>query len=218
MTPSDIDHLFDRWFSGSLSPEEEAYLLERVENCAICAVAYEAATREFTAIATVLEPKTPSPKLRKRILDDLATSNRFEDLAAQVAQLIDRSLEFAVDLVGRIDLPSSWEEAPFPGVELFHIDGGPAVEDAIVGFIRIEPAGMFPEHRHHGKEYLLVLQGGFQDDSGNVYRRGDLCVSDSDTIHDLTALSNGPPLIYLVVLHNGLDIVGMFIGPGDARM
>jgi anti-sigma factor ChrR (cupin superfamily) len=68
-----------------------------------------------------------------------------------------------------------------------------------------------------GKEWKLVVQGGFREDSGRIFRRGDLCISDPETTHDLTALPEGPPLIYLVVLMEGFEIAGMFIGPEDAR-
>lgn len=243
MTTKSIDTLLYEWLSGLLTPHEEylllrtldrqeerqAELLELLDTTpAPLQVAREERSEyqrlfdetliDFLALSEVIMHLEPSETLKTRIEEDLQKVNRFEDLAGAVARLIDRPFDDASNLVSQIDHPESWETSPFPGVELFHIDGGPSLKNAIVGFVRIAPGGGFPEHRHAGREYVYVLQGGFRDTMGREVRRGELCISDPDSIHEVEVIDGLPPLIYLVVLHEGLDVGGIFIGPDDARM
>jgi anti-sigma factor ChrR (cupin superfamily) len=71
--------------------------------------------------------------------------------------------------------------------------------------VRVPAGATFPLHRHIGEERVLVLQGGFEDQDGRVYRRGDEAWKPAGSEHSFVALP-GPDLIYLVVLFGGVVI------------
>jgi anti-sigma factor ChrR (cupin superfamily) len=136
--------------------------------------------------------------------------------AAQVAQLIDVGIDKARELVGRIDDAKSWMTTYVPGVFSYDLPVGPAVSDAVVGFVKVAPGYVFPDHEHMGDEENLVLQGSCVDSSGAVIKRGDLIRMVSGTHHELKARP-GPDFIYLGIAHKGFMMGGHHIKPGDPR-
>lgn len=171
----------------------------------------------FAELTRAVEPVEPSPALRTSIMDSLVAGARFMRFSERVAGLIDRSVEHAEDLLAAIDYAPNWEPSPLGHIDLLHIDGGPATDGAIVGFIRLQPGTEFPDHEHLGEEKVLVLQGSFTDDDGHTYEPGDLVVEQGGSEHGFRA-GDGPPLIYLVVADEGIKVLGMTVGPDDPRM
>jgi len=51
-----------------------------------------------------------------------------------------------------------------------------------VKLIKMDPGTSVPLHSHNGKEYILVLQGSFNDEYGN-YSTGSLQINDSNIKH-----------------------------------
>ncbi|GMV38660.1 MAG: hypothetical protein AMXMBFR64_03760 [Myxococcales bacterium] len=170
---------------------------------------------ELEMLALALEPVMPSPEVRARVLRGAAATSRFDEFSARVAALLDLAVDAARALLARIDDPSVWEPGPAMGVSLYHVQGGAAAAGAITGFVRIPAGGSFPHHRHLGDEHVLILQGAC-DDGARVSRRGDLVSMPPDTEHDLRVLP-GPPLVYLAVVHGGVQIGELVLRPGDPR-
>lgn len=170
---------------------------------------------ELEVLALALEPVVPSPEVRARVLRGAAATSRFDDLSARVGELLDLAVDAARALLSRIDDPSVWEPGPAMGVSLYHVQGGAAAAGAITGFVRIPAGGSFPHHRHLGDEHVLILQGAC-DDGARVSRRGDLITMPPDTEHELQVLP-GPPLVYLAVVHGGVQIGELVLRPGDPR-
>jgi len=52
--------------------------------------------------------------------------------------------------------------------------------------LRIRPGGRVPAHTHEGREFTLVLEGGFSDRIGH-YQRGDLAVATPEVTHEPVA-------------------------------
>ncbi|MDC0194879.1 cupin domain-containing protein [Alphaproteobacteria bacterium] len=48
--------------------------------------------------------------------------------------------------------------------------------------IKMDPGSKVPLHSHNGKEYILVLEGSFNDEYGS-YSKGDLQINDSNIKH-----------------------------------
>ncbi|MCU0682342.1 MAG: cupin domain-containing protein [Polyangiaceae bacterium] len=101
--------------------------------------------------------------------------------------------------------PARWLDAGFfPGLMLFHLDGGPRVAGADAGLVRIPAGSAFPRHRHLGDEYAFVLQGAFTDDQGGTYQRGDVLFMPGDSEHSFDVLP-GDDLLYALILYKGVD-------------
>ncbi|MCA9713881.1 MAG: cupin domain-containing protein, partial [Myxococcales bacterium] len=152
-----------------------------------------------------LPEQDPPAALRARLLRSAtAPGDRFAPFAERLAALIDRGVAHASALLEQIarDVAGTWEVAAAlgPGIELIHLEGGPAVAGADVGFVRVPEGVRFPYHEHLGPERVLVLQGQLRDSDGQVYGPGDTPDMDAGSSHEFTALA-GAPLIYAVVVH-----------------
>ncbi len=55
--------------------------------------------------------------------------------------------------------------------------------------IKMEPGASVPIHSHHGKEYILVLEGSFHDEYGE-YKTGDIQINDQKIKHTPIASEN----------------------------
>lgn len=163
-----------------------------------------------------------SAALRERLLATLRTAHRFDDLEARVAELTDLDLEQVRALLLAVDGPEAerggrWEAGPSEHVRLLHFAGGPAVEGAITGFVRIAPGEAFPEHEHVGDEAVLILQGALRDETdGSLHGRGEVVRKGPGTSHVIRAHGE-VPLVYLVVVREGVRIGGELITPDDPR-
>ncbi len=199
-----VDDLLPEYAAGTLAEELAATVEAHLPGCNRCARELAVIDDIYASLPLALEPETPPPWLRERILTAVAKTSRFEALVGRVAGMLDVARERARELLALIDEPASW--VPGPAVaRLIHLSAGPRVADANCGFVW-QPAGAgFPQHRHIGEEQVLVLQGGFEDDDGRVYRRGDEAVKAGGSEHHFTALP-GTDLVYLVVLYGGLHI------------
>ena len=50
---------------------------------------------------------------------------------------------------------------------------GPAREGTLAGILRLSPGVRYPRHTHHGREWNLVLEGGFREDDGHEVWPGE---------------------------------------------
>jgi putative transcriptional regulator len=73
--------------------------------------------------------------------------------------------------------------------------------------LRIRPGAAIPRHGHGGSESVLVLDGGFRDEHGH-YARGDLALSDVQTVHRPVADPDGDCLC-LIVVEGGVRFAGV---------
>lgn len=175
----------------------------------------EVSADELAAITQSLPPVPPSNELFSRIEATAQSEGRFHRFTDHVADLADVDGERARDLLDGLDAPDSWEAGPIPGMRLYHIDGGPRVANAIAGFVRLEGATEFPEHRHLGDERVLVIQGRFVDTaSGQEAGPGDVVELPGGSTHGFRVL-DGPDLVYLAIVQEGLEMLGQKFGPSD---
>lgn len=160
-------------------------------------------------------PEQPSASLKKRLLDDAARvtgRQRFAGFVERVASLTDLAREKAEELLDALDDAARWVGH---GTEtaLFHVEPGPRLANAIVGFVRLREGTRFIEHEHVGDEVMLILQGGLVLD-GKTYRAGDEVPSSGGTAHTFVA-APGPDLLYLGVIEGGMKVDGNLVGPSD---
>jgi len=118
-----------------LDDAEQRRVEAHLDGCAECAAEYRLSAEALADLALSLPRSTPSPAVRERVMKSVSATNRFEKFAAQVAALIDVSVDKARELVGRIDDAKSWMATHVEGVFSYDLPAGPAVADAVVGFV-----------------------------------------------------------------------------------
>lgn len=147
---------------------------------------------------------SPPPSLRDRLLDSLETpTERFAPFTQRLAQMMDIGLETARDYLTRAFHVATTGVSPWPGIQLLHVEGGPATAGADVGFVRVPADTDFPPHHHAGREHTLVLQGGYVEGDRTEVKAGEQVVREADTDHVFHALP-GDDLIFAVVVF-GVD-------------
>jgi putative transcriptional regulator len=146
---------------------------------------------------------TPSPELRRRLLQTIAGSGRFGPFVPRLRRLFDLGAQTAADLLAQVDGAADWIEAA-PGVRYFHFAPGSSVGQLEAGIVRLRPQATFPRHRHRGPELTLVLEGTLID-RGQAHGAGRVVESATGSEHDYTA-GPGRNLI-LASLHSGIDFV-----------
>ena len=159
----------------------------------------------------------PPPSLRERVLQALSSANRFADLLDDCARLADVPAGQMDAWLRALDDAGSWHAELVPGAAIFHIEPGPSLQSAAVGFVRVLPGVTFPHHAHGGRERSFLVQGALRDSLGNERRRGQLLTVDESADHSFIALP-GPPLIYLVVIEGGLSFGDEHIPSSDPRL
>jgi putative transcriptional regulator len=125
-------------------------------------------------LALAIDPVAPPPALRDRLLVSTRSGRPLPSFAGGVARLFDVPVAHARTELEGIE----WLPSPFPGFQV----------DASARFLRGAPGARFPRHRHLGREEVLVLQGGFQDDRGAVWA-GQLATNDPGSEHAFVVLA-----------------------------
>lgn len=204
---SHVHELLHDWFLGVLEDDQAREVDAHLADCHDCQAALDQHVRIMTAASDVVASPPVAP-----LLERATTLQRFVRFTDAIAQLGDVAKEVAEDWLSRIDDAATWAETAMGELQLFHIEGGPAVEDAIFGFVKLGPGASFPEHTHLGVERIFVIQGKLIDEDGGVHGPGVLVERDEGTTHEIRA-AEGVPLVYLNIVHTGLDIFGMQFGP-----
>ena len=159
-----IDNRIAELLLGDVSDGEREQLEAHVAGCARCNQELMLAADAFAAMALALPAEAPPPSLRKRILDD-AKAPRYAAMLARVAELFDIGVGKARALLDKLDDPAAWVDGPVPNSWVFMSDvRGPKLEGAFCGFVKMGPSVKWPAHKHLGREFMLVLEGGFKED------------------------------------------------------
>ncbi|NOY91434.1 MAG: hypothetical protein GXP55_09510 [Deltaproteobacteria bacterium] len=160
-----------------------------------------------------LAPATP-PALTD-LLAGLPTRRhaRFVD---DVARLLDVDSSCADRLLGEIDDAARWEPGFLPNMELLHVDGGAKVTDAITGFVRLPAGAHFPTHRHLGDEQVLILQG-YCREGDTTLGPGSIITRPAGSEHSFDVIEGGCDLLYLAIVHVGLELGELVLRADDPR-
>jgi putative transcriptional regulator len=194
---------------GDVDAQERRALEAHVSGCAHCMRELNDAIEAFAQLALALPPEPPSPELRARILGD-AQPPRLVAMLDKLAELFDITKQKARALLARLDDDAAWGPGPTPGSWVMFCDGGgPRVQGAFCGFVKMNASLNWPEHRHLGREYMLVLAGGFRQDDGTEVHAGQLHVMHEGTQHAFTIFDD-EPCISAAVVFGGVE----FLTPG----
>jgi anti-sigma factor ChrR (cupin superfamily) len=173
MIPADLEALALADAVGALDPDEQRQLAARVAE--LPAEAQDAVARLYdtvTAVAASLEPVTPPPHVRERVMAAARTPGRYT-------------------LAGN---DGDWFDTPFAGVR-----GRVLAVDKVRGmatlFLRAEPGAVYPSHQHHGPEECYVLRGTILIDGRTLYA-GDFHHADDGSDHgEITTVDGADVLI-----------------------
>jgi len=214
MTTPHIDERIAELLLGDVSDGERESLEAHVAGCARCNQELLHAADAFAALALALPAEAPSPALRTRVLDD-AKPPRFAGLIERVAELFDVGVGKARALLDRLDDPAAWMEGPVPSSWVFMSDvRGPKLEGAFCGFVKMGPSIQWPAHKHLGREYMLVLEGGFRQDDGVEVHPGDLHVMEEGSSHGFTIFDD-ETCISAAVIFGGVEFTSAAVKLGD---
>jgi quercetin dioxygenase-like cupin family protein len=172
-------------------------------------------TIDAELLLALVDPVPPASTTRTALLAAIA-GPWYAPFVRRVAELCDIGTAAAIEMLSAVDDASRWMTGMADGVEAFHIDAGPSLSDAVVGFIRLAPGAVFPDHVHVGAEDALVLEGAFIID-GITVASGEEAPMPAGTHHEARATEAG--CLYLGVVRGGLEFPGVgVLGPGDPRV
>lgn len=203
MTVTHIDERIADLLLGDVSDGERESLEAHVANCALCATELMHAADAFAALALALPAEAPPPSLRVRILDD-ARPPRLWAMVDKVAALFDVTKAKAREFLDKVDGTEGWMDGPVPNSWVMLVEGcGEKLRGAFCTFVKMGPGVKWPAHRHLGREYMLVLDGGFTQHDGVEVHPGDLHVMEEGSAHAFTIFPD-ETCIAAGVVHGGL--------------
>jgi hypothetical protein len=155
----------------------------------------------------------PRPALRERLLAGVAHRGRFARFGPAVARILDVAEDHALRILDRLDDPAAWS-TDIPGLEALWVEGGPRVQGAVRGFLRIPAGIVFAEHEHLGAEHTLVLQGACTDvTTGALLRPGDEDRMPAGSRHAFATRAGGADFVQLAVAQTGYRLGDLVVGP-----
>jgi anti-sigma factor ChrR (cupin superfamily) len=168
----------------------------------------------LASLAGALPAGTPDGSLKARLMRsvDELHAQRFAAFVDRVADIADLARAQAQELIDALDDATRWL-GHGTALAIFHVDGGPRVKDAIVGFVRMPAGAAFPHHEHIGDEVMLVMQGALIID-GSIHGAGAEVTSTAGSSHGFVA-APGPDVTFLVVAQRGMCIDGNLVTPSD---
>ena len=90
-------------------------------------------------------------------------------------------------------------------MRLFEIAAGPAARAGETLLVRFAPGMSFPRHHHRGREFTLILEGGYADEGGREFHPGDIDKRDAGGAHSFRTFTREPCVAAAV--HSGFEFV-----------
>jgi quercetin dioxygenase-like cupin family protein len=147
-------------------------------------------------------------RLRLSLIEALDPYQRFARFEAAVAEILQLPHAEAAAALRRIDDASAWlPQTPY--IAYLPVQSGPEAGYFLTGFLRVDAGCELPEHEHIGEELTYVLQGAFvESSSGKLFRPGEPAIMSGGTRHSLIVPADGPHLLGLVTVRDGIRLVG----------
>lgn len=114
--------------------------------------------------------------------------------------------------------PSGFKRAPLPGVRFKEVPGAQVPTGSAASIVRIAAGTRYPRHRHRYAETLLLLEGGYEDDTGQRYVAGDLHHMTPGSEHAFVVDPGGPCVAVAVAdqrlqfVHPALRLLARIMG------
>ncbi len=203
MNESEYDELHD--YVLGLSDDTQAKRVEQrlKESAALrqeAAVLYETLTNQAADLPTA----EPSKSLLTSIVDTVRGENPFAGFVDRLADFLDLDRARVKSILNKSrHNETQWVPSGMPGITYLNVEPGPARADHECQLVRMEPHSRFPLHGHKSDEWGFVIQGEVREDSGEIYRPGDIVFKDQTSHHSFVASGDQPFLFF--VIHGGLE-------------
>ncbi len=142
----------------------------------------------WSMLALALEPETPPPEVRSRLLRSVHGAQRYLPFVGRLSRLFDVEVPRMRQLLIDAADPQSFSHAIVPGIRIIHFATGPAVVGRHAGLARVRQGFEFPTHRHLVEEVTVVLEGMLVEDDGRVHAAGDVLVRAPGSRHALSVI------------------------------
>jgi quercetin dioxygenase-like cupin family protein len=131
---------------------------------------------------------------------------RYAPFFERLATLWGMSEERVSSELLRARQPRSWALTLVRGLRTFDVDRGGRRDSQRARLLRFAPGAALPEHRHRGRERVLVLEGSYSDSHGTEVCAGEEQLMLPGSVHQLRVSSEGPCIA--AVVEQGIDFTG----------
>jgi putative transcriptional regulator len=191
--------LLPEYVLGEVTTANAASIEAHLGTCAECRVELASLQHVFADLVDDLPRVQPNKATQNQLFSQVDGLRRFDPFIDSVANLFDITTQASESYLHNLDRNELWSPGPADGVQVVSIQSGPRLVNASSGFVRLAPRVKFPQHRHlNGQEHVILLQGAYQDESGEIVKRGQQISLPSGLNHHLVAL-DGPICIGAVV-------------------
>lgn len=154
-------------------------------------------------LVELFEPASvPAGSLERLMLEVAAPPLRYAPFFERLAELWDLPESDVRGVLERSRDERQWSRAPLPGLALIKVAGGPRIRGTEAYLARFAPGLTFPAHAHRGHEDVLILEGSYTDDRGQVFRSGDVHSMEGGSEHAFTIAPDEPCVAAAV--HRGI--------------
>ncbi|MHA7634346.1 cupin domain-containing protein [Corallococcus sp. M7] len=194
-----LDDILPEYLLGTLEPARRDAAARHLDGCERCRAEWARLSPAVDALGALVEPVAPPASVLTRLMERMEGPGRFARWTGKVAAFLDVAEARARELLESMAEPANWMPGPVEGVELMPVETGPRREGMMAAVVRLQPGARYPRHTHLGREWNLVLEGGFREDSGHEVWPGDELEKADGSLHDFTALG-GPACVCVTVL------------------
>lgn len=194
-----LDDILPEWALGTLAPSVLEAAERHLAGCARCREQAARLVPAREALAGLVAPVEPPASVLGGLMEHMEGPGRFARFADRVAAFFGLPRERALEVLRSISDPAAWGPGPVPGTQLLPVETGGERQGMLAGFLRLPSGVRYPKHSHHGREWNLVLEGGFREDDGHEVWPGEELEKSEASSHGFTAL-DGPDCICASVL------------------
>ncbi|HEX8705819.1 MAG TPA: cupin domain-containing protein [Myxococcaceae bacterium] len=193
-----MDHLDDilpELLLGTLGVSARQAAERHLAGCERCQAELTRLAPSAEGLLSLVPPAPPPSGVLGRVVGQMESPGRFDRFADQLAALLDIPRERVLEVLQSLSNPEAWLPGPTDEIQLVPVETGPAKAGMMAAFVRLPPGQRFPRHTHHGREWNLVLEGGFREDSGREVWPGEMLEKDDGSTHGFSAIEGGPACI-----------------------
>ena len=156
----------------------------------------EEAAEAWSLLSESLEPRSPDPAVRARLLALLEGAERFAPFAAEVASTFGLPVADAREALRRVRGTEGWVPGLWPGSQIFFT---PTLMRANTVISRLAPGTRIPRHLHATRELTYVLDGVLLEDDAIRHLSGTFLDMPAGSEHDVSVPADADCLVVFSV-------------------